>query len=479
VNRRSTSVAANPVLIGAATVLVVIVAVFLAYNANNGLPFVPTYDLWIQTPDAANLVTGNEVRIGGDRVGIIDQIIPVAHKNGTVTAKMHVKLQTSVRPLPIDSTVIIRPRSALGIKYIQVTRGHSSKGFPAGAVMPLKNATPQPVEIDDFFNIFDKPTRDANQVNLIEFGDALAGRGADLNTAIQALDPLTRNLTPVARMLADPKTRLAQLFPALEQTAAATAPVAQQQGALFHDLATTFDAFDSVAVPYIQDSITGGPPALDAAIRSFPIQRPFLANTAAFFHELQPGAHALRVSGPLLAQAFSAGTKAIQRSSTLNNQLAAALRSLQAFANDPQVPLGIHGLRGTVQALTPTVNNLGGAQLHCNYLALLFRNAASAQSDGAVNGGGNWLRLTTMALPIGPNSESGPASAPANGPDPITNIGANHLHSNPYPNIGQDQSRVCLAGNELYVPKQTMIGNPPNQTPHTTAKVHSVLDPKE
>ena len=35
------SIAANPVLIGAVTVLVVIVAVYLAYNANSGLPFVP------------------------------------------------------------------------------------------------------------------------------------------------------------------------------------------------------------------------------------------------------------------------------------------------------------------------------------------------------------------------------------------------------------------------------------------------------
>ena len=42
-NRRRASIAANPMLIGAATMLVVIVAVFLAYNANNGLPFVPTY----------------------------------------------------------------------------------------------------------------------------------------------------------------------------------------------------------------------------------------------------------------------------------------------------------------------------------------------------------------------------------------------------------------------------------------------------
>ena len=35
-------IASNPVLVGGVTVLVVIVAVFLSYNANQGLPFVPT-----------------------------------------------------------------------------------------------------------------------------------------------------------------------------------------------------------------------------------------------------------------------------------------------------------------------------------------------------------------------------------------------------------------------------------------------------
>ena len=61
-------------LIGAATVLVVLVAVFLSYNANQGLPFVPTYKLKAETPSAANLVRGNEVRIGGTRVGTVDSI---------------------------------------------------------------------------------------------------------------------------------------------------------------------------------------------------------------------------------------------------------------------------------------------------------------------------------------------------------------------------------------------------------------------
>ena len=61
-------------LVGALTTLVVIVAVFLSYNANSGLPFVPTYDLEAELPNAANLVVGNEVRIGGFRVGVIDEI---------------------------------------------------------------------------------------------------------------------------------------------------------------------------------------------------------------------------------------------------------------------------------------------------------------------------------------------------------------------------------------------------------------------
>jgi virulence factor Mce-like protein len=471
VNRRSTSVAANPVLIGAATVLVVIVAVFLAYNANNGLPFVPTYSMWVELPNASNLVTGNEVRIGGDRVGIIDKIEPQTHNDGSVTARMHVKLQTDVKPLPVDSTIIVRPRSPLGLKYIEVTRGSSSRGIPEDGTLPLRNATPRPVEFDDFFSMFDEPTRVANQINLREFGDALAGRGTSINEAIVALDPLTKNAIPVLKNLSDPQTRLGELFQALEQTAAAVAPVAEQQGQLFRSLATTFDAFDAIAIPYLQDTISGGPAALDTAIRSFPIERPLLANAAGFFRDLQPGAAALRTSAPALAEAFEVGTTQVRRAASLNNELALTLRSLQAFAQDPQVPLGIHGLRRTVEELTPTVNHLAGAQINCNYLALLLNNAASIESDSGSSG--TWVRVAPIpALPGGPNSEGGPASGPANGPTK-----ENHLHANPYPLVGaKGQNGICMAGNEAYAAGQTVIGNPLGQSPRSTARVPKTLN---
>ena len=112
--RGSASIAANPVLIGAATTLVVLVAVFLAYNANSGLPFVPSYQLSAEVPNAANLVVGNDVRIGGTRVGTVDAITPVVRRDGSVVARLDLKLETTIKPLPVDSTVIVRPRSALG-----------------------------------------------------------------------------------------------------------------------------------------------------------------------------------------------------------------------------------------------------------------------------------------------------------------------------------------------------------------------------
>src|SRR3954467_11238700 len=65
--RGSASIAANPVLIGAATTLVVLVAVFLAYNANSGLPFVPTYQLPAAVPPAPTLAFGTAGRAGGPR----------------------------------------------------------------------------------------------------------------------------------------------------------------------------------------------------------------------------------------------------------------------------------------------------------------------------------------------------------------------------------------------------------------------------
>lgn len=449
------SVFGSPVLVGAITVLVLVVGVFLAYNANKGLPFVPTYDLNAEVPDAANLVVGNDVRIGGDRVGIVDSIKAVRADNGKTSAVIGLKLDKIVEPLAKDTDVIIRPRSALGLKFIELTPGKGRQDFRPGDTIPLKNATPRPVEIDEVFNTFTKPTRIGIQQSLTGFGDALAGRGESLNEAIGSLRPLLTHLAPVAQNLSAPETGTARLFRELEAAASEVAPVSEEQAALFKNLDITFGALGEVARPFIQEFIRESPPTEDTAIREFPRQRPFLRNTAALFRELRPGVHTLPRAAPILASALEAGTPVLARSPQLNTRLEGVFRSLDRFVADPFVPRGIKRLDDTVKALRPTLDFVVPAQTVCNYATLWFRNIGSLLSVG--DGHGTWQRFIIVATPQGPNNEGGPSSKPADGPSE-----ENHLHANNYPNTAAPgQTRECEAGNEDYYRGKTTIGNIP------------------
>jgi virulence factor Mce-like protein len=463
--RGTASMAGSPVLVGALTVLVVIVAVFLSYNANKGLPFVPTYDIGADLPNAAQLVAGNEVRIGGFRVGVVDTITPQRRPDGTTYATIHMKLETGVRPLPVDSTIIVRSRSALGLKYVQITPGSASQGFRAGATVPLSNARPVPVEIDQVLNTFDLKTRLGARKTLDGFGNGLAGRGQDLNDAISLLPPLLTNLEPVAVNLSDPRTRLARLFPSLERAARIVAPAAQTQGQLFQNLDVTFTALASVARPFIQETISKSPPTLDTLTAQLPEQRAFLRNATAFAADLRPGVHVLPSTLPDLADALAFGRVTLARSPALNRRLAAVFDALQRFSTDPLVPRGIGRLNDTVTSLDPTLKFLTPAQTTCNYATLWFRNVSSVLSEGDSHG--TWQRFIIVPTPQGPNSESGPSSAPANGPTE-----ANHLHANPYPNTAAPgQTKECEAGNEPYLRNQTIVGNVPgNQGTQTSGQ---------
>jgi phospholipid/cholesterol/gamma-HCH transport system substrate-binding protein len=477
--RGSSSIAANPVLIGAATTLVVLVAVFLAYNANNGLPFVPTYSVTAEVPSAANLVRGNEVRVGGTRVGVVDKITPKALPNGKVIAQLHLKLETTVKPLPKDSTILIRPRSALGLKYVEITKGKSSDGYAEGSTIPLKAATPEPVEFDEFLSTFDEKTRDAAQRQLGGLGTAFAGRGQDLNRAIQSLNPLLLNLAPAMANLADDRTRLARFSEALGRTSAIVAPVAEQQAELFTNLDTTFTAFASIARPYLQDTISGGPPALQTAIEELPKQRAFLANSEGFFRDLRPGVKALSGAASDLSDAFTIGEPALRQSVTLNKRLKPVFASLERFADDPLVKLGVNDLTETARIANPLFAAIAPSQTVCNYWTLLFRNAASLLSEGDTNGTGQ--RFMIVATPQGPNNEGSPSSGPANGGGTSATTGAatrdNYLHSNPYPNTAAPgQTQECEAGNESFDIGKQVIGNQPGNQGKTTQATTTSTD---
>jgi virulence factor Mce-like protein len=461
------ALSASPVLVGAVMVLVTIVAVFLSYNANSGLPFVPTYDLTAQVPNAAQLVRGNEVRIGGARVGAISDIEAQRDENGNAYAELVLKLDKSVEPLPADSTLMVRPRSSLGLKYLEIVPGSGKAGFEAGSRIPMAQARPKPVEIDEVFNMFDEKTRQGSRNLLQGLGDGFAGRGASLNIAIEELRPLLDDLEPVAANLSAPPTRLDRLFTELGDAAGEVAPVAEQQASLFVNMDATFAALATVARPFVQDTISESPPTEDAGIRQFPLQRPFIRNTTALFRELRPGVDTLPASAPLLADALEIGARTLPKMPPLNRQLADVFEALADFSDDPLVARGISQLTRLMASLRPTLRFITPAQTRCNYATLWFRNISSLLSEGDSNG--TWQRFILIATPQGRNNEGGPSSAPANGPEPD-----NYLHQNPYPNsAAPGQTPECEGGNEPYLAGRQVIGNVPGNQGLTTSGQNS------
>jgi phospholipid/cholesterol/gamma-HCH transport system substrate-binding protein len=458
------------VLVGAVTLLVTIVAVFLAYNANSGLPFVPTYDLKANLPNASQLVEGFEVRIGGARVGFISKIEPKTREDGSTYARVTMKLDKEIEPLPADSTLLVRPRSAIGLKYIELTPGEGRAGLKPGATIPLRQARPEVVELDDLFNMFDEKARVGSRNALDGYGGGFAGRGQDINLAIEELVPLLRDLEPVARNLSDPRTRLDRFFRSLGRAVEEVAPVAEEQAELFVNLDESFSALAEVARPFLQETITEAPISEEVAIRDFPLQRPFIRNNTALFRELRPGVAVLPHAAPLLADAFETGTEVLPKTIPMNEDLADLLNTLADFSEDPMVRAGVDQLTRLASSLKPTLNFLTPVQTTCNYATLLLRNAASLFSDGDRNG--NWQRFIIVSAPTqrgtlitGPNNESGPSDAPANGPTP-----ENHLHFNPYPNTASPgQTKECEAGNERYAVGRTVLTNPPGNQGTRTA----------
>ena len=210
-----------------------------------------------------------------------------------------------------------------------------------------------------------------------------------------------------------------------------------------------------MARPYLQEAIEEGSPTLDAGIRGFPRQRPFLANTEGLFRELRPGTQALERAAPDLADAVEVGTRTLRRTPPFNRRLASLLAELERFSDDPQVPRGVQRLTQALTALQPTLDFVAPAQTTCNYLSLALRNISSLLSEGDATG--TWQRFIIITTPEGPNAEGGPASAPANGPSV-----ENHLHTNPYPNTAAPgQPRECEAGNEPYARGRTVLSNTP------------------
>ncbi len=400
---------ASPVVIGALTVLVMVVAVVLAFQANTGLPFVPRYGLHVRVSDAAELTRGGEVHMGGTLVGVITSVDAARGQSGRAIAVVNLELDKSIEPLPVDSRFTIREKDAIGEKYLAITPGHSQRTWPQGATVPIAQ-TGATTDLDQVLSMFTPPTQRGVAATTSGFAEALAGRGAAVNDAIGAFRPLVNDLGPVMRNLSSRHTNLGGFIRGLGAFTDALAPVADQQASLFRNLDTTFTSLASVATPYLQHWIAQTPPTFDTVIQDSPREQAFLTDTAGLFADLRPGVATLPGSAPVLAEAFSQGTRNLPGTAQLDHRLVSLSSTLAAYGADPTVTRGLQRLTLTARRLAAPLRFLDPAQTTCNYVSLFLRNTASTLSDTA--GTGTVLRLVIVAIDDVLGGEAVPSHKP-------------------------------------------------------------------
>jgi virulence factor Mce-like protein len=455
----------NPILVGTVTLLVVFVAVYLSYIAENGLPFVPTYNVNVQVANAGELVKNADVRIGGARVGQVLTIKPepANHSWPHPYAQLGLALDKSLQPLPQDTHYQVRLASVLGGQYVELIPGSAREGVPDGGTLRLNrnqklNHDVPYVDLSAAFDTFGPRTQAGLRSVTESFGEAFAGRGTQLNDTILGLHRLLSPAENLLRLLAAPSTNLAGFVSGLAGTTSALAPVAHTITLLMENGSTTFQALDTPALGATLDQLPGTEAVGTTVLTN---SLPVLRDAAKIVQGLKPAAGLLPSTAQHLDAVLRTGPATFRLLGPVATDLEAALAATQALARDPastqtfrvlgSSDLGTFGASVFV-GLGAILDTVAPAQLSCNVTGLWVSNFASSLSEG--NAGGSWLRFSPL-IDFTQMFQTAKPSA--------------DLHIDYYP---KENSSECQAGNEVYRGAQR-IGDPG----HTSKTVANTAPP--
>jgi phospholipid/cholesterol/gamma-HCH transport system substrate-binding protein len=185
--------------------------ILINQTARGPLPFIEPspFELKAEFSDAQAVTPGQgqSVRIAGVKVGDITKV-DVVNGRAQVTMQLDPKYGKRVHT---DATALLRPRTGLKDMFIELEPG--SKGAPKmeeKGVIPASNTAPD-VDPDEVFSALDSDTRAYLQLLINGGGKGLKGRGADLRSVFERLEPLHRDLAKVTSAIAERRRNLRAL----------------------------------------------------------------------------------------------------------------------------------------------------------------------------------------------------------------------------------------------------------------------------
>ncbi len=213
--RRFAAAAAGVACMGA---LIAIVLLATSAGGSNG-----TYTVRAIFDDAGNIISGEDVKIDGVKVGTVGSVTPTPQAQAAVVLNI---TNPGFEDFRADASCTMRPQALIGEKYVdclptqprvegtplppplqRIPKGHEGEGE---VLLPVAN-THSPVDVDLLGDISRLPERERLTIILNELGAGLAGRGSDLNVVIRRANPALQELEKVLAILAGENHVLAKL----------------------------------------------------------------------------------------------------------------------------------------------------------------------------------------------------------------------------------------------------------------------------
>jgi virulence factor Mce-like protein len=275
---------------GLAVLVVAIGAIVISTTAINGLPFSNPYRVGAVVPASGPILRpGDEVRVGGRRVGEVRSVEP--DSGGRL-----VEMELSEGEVGPDATATVRLRGLAGAVFIELDPGDTADAAPSGSTIP-RTSTSSGVQLTDVISAFNGRTRDALRQAATGYGAGIAGRGADLNSSIADLPPTLDSGESLARSLVRKPGALAALVGNAGTVAGALGADRGALGGLITGARETLEATASEAAA-LGGAIDATPGAEDALAAVTPDAVPLLDDLDTATHALTPAAAELERALP-------------------------------------------------------------------------------------------------------------------------------------------------------------------------------------
>jgi phospholipid/cholesterol/gamma-HCH transport system substrate-binding protein len=211
---------ATAAIVGGLCAAAALVAILLATAAGGSGGGYTVYAIF---DDAGNLVTSENVKIDGVKVGVVGTVTPTPQGKAAVTLNIE---NPGFQDFRADASCTIEPQALIGEKYVNCfptqPRAEGAplppplRRIPAGRegagdyLLPVTN-TSSPVGVDLLSDINHLPENERLSIIINEFGAGLAGRGSDLNAVLHRSNPALRELEKVIGILASENKVLGNL----------------------------------------------------------------------------------------------------------------------------------------------------------------------------------------------------------------------------------------------------------------------------